>query len=211
MSMEIKLAPVAIFGTAAVGRGERFVLDLRGLSEPLSFINPKDMGTKYGKQYLKGDGQDILILNGVSKKQELMLERYLYYFEKETHKAAEFMNADEVKKLLCFLEENGFDDRYCSDLVHKESSYKPVRGRIFEKSGKPVRVARLVTGMTYADGQKTQEAADDSALFIVDNRGIGHITNVAEGYRSLREGETIISYQKALALFMELERKGMAK
>lgn len=204
---EFAVQAVAMFGTSVVGRGERYILELRGLMEPLHFVNPKDKGTKYGDQYLKGDGQDILILNGVSKKQELMLNKYLYQVERQMQKPAEEMPATEVKRLLRWLEENQFNDRYCSDLTHKKTSYETVRGRICQKLSKPVRAAVLAKGDTFSDAVKTQEATRHDSLLIVDGRGIGHISNVPNMYMTLKEGATIIAYKDVRSLYAQYLRK----
>lgn len=192
---------VEMFGTPVIGSGERYVIELRELDEPLHFTNPKDMGTKYGDQYLKGDGTDILILNGVSKKQELMLNRYLYQYQKISGKDADHMSTQDVKKLLIWLEDNNFNDRYCSNLHHKETEYLHIRGRIFSKIGKPYKAVSLQKGVSYIDETKTQEASLDGALFIADGNGKGHITNIPEGYRTEKNGDNIISYTDAKKLY----------
>lgn len=201
------LIPVAkMFGTLVIGEGERCVLDLKGLDEPLHFINPKDQGTKYGDQYLQGDGTDILILNGVSRAQELMLNKYLYQFEQRYHKKPEEMNTQEVRDLLNWLAENDFNDRYCSDALHKAQTYQHVRGFVYRKLIQPVKAVKLLKGQTFFDGQKTQQATKDGALFVLNNRNIGHITNVPERYQTTEPNAEIIPYKTALFKYVQMQK-----
>lgn len=66
------------FGTAVKSGTERYVLELKGLEKPMDFENPKDAGTEWGAQHLKGDGKDILLLNGVSAEQVKKLDPNFY-------------------------------------------------------------------------------------------------------------------------------------
>ena len=65
---------VKAFGTPIKCGTERYVLELTKLDKPIHFINPKDAGTEYGDQNLKGDGTDILLLNGLTAEQVKMLD-----------------------------------------------------------------------------------------------------------------------------------------
>lgn len=202
MNNLINLQIVDMYGTPVVSWGERFVIELRGLEHSFDFINPKDRGTKYGEQHLKGDGSDIIILNGVSKKQEIELNKYLYFFTKKTGKDYNTMNYDEVVEFLQWLENNNFDDRYCSDIKHKELSYRYIYGCKYEKLGHECKAVQLLKGMVYMDDIKSQEATRDGALFVVDNRGYGHITNEPGYYRTINDGEKIINYKDAMAKYI---------
>lgn len=198
----INLQIVDKYGTPVVSWGERFVIDLKNLDTPIDFINPKDRGTKYGEQHLKGDGTDIIILNGVSKRQEIELNKYLYFFTKKAGKDYNAMNYDEVMEFLRWLENNDFNDRYCSDAIHKKTSYRHIRGCKYEKLGHECKAVELLKGMAYVDDTKSQEATRNGALFVLDNRGNGHITNEPSYYKTVKEGDRIINYNDAVALHM---------
>lgn len=185
---------VKTFGTKVKCGTERYVLELRGLTEPLHFINPKDAGTKYGDQNLKGNGQDILLLNGVSAEQIARLDRYLETFEQQTGQKADSMNTSQVKALLSFLEKNGYNDRYCSDLAYKEKALIPTVGRMCRRSNDECRAVVIPKGTVYEDGEKSQQATVEGALFVVDAKGGARITNVPSDYEPVHAGTKIISY-----------------
>lgn len=175
-------------------------MELKKLNEPVHFINPKDAGTKYGDQNLKGDGQDILLLNGLAPAQIKLMDTYLADFEAATGKNAEQMNASEVESLLCFLEKNGFNDRYCSDQAYKEKALIPTTGRMCRRNNDECRGVVVPVGATYTDGEKSQQANVDGALFVVDAKGGARITNVPEDYKTVKAKEKIISYAQAVQI-----------
>lgn len=145
---------VKTFGTKVKCGTERYVLELHGLTEPIHFINPRDAGTKYGDQNLKGNGQDILLLNSVSTEQIAKLDAYLQTVENRTNRKAEDMDTSEVKALLSFLEKNGYNDRYCSDLAYKEKALIPTVGRMCRRSNDECRAVVIPKGTVYEDGEK---------------------------------------------------------
>ena len=222
------------FGTAIKCGTERYVLELKKLDEAIHFINPKDAGTKYGDQNLKGDGNDILLLNGVTAKQIEIMDTYLKGFEtpkeeaiakiekllatndeekkaklaqvflngfrsgKGDGKKAEEMNAEEVKALLGFLEENGFNDRYCSNQDYKARALIPTNGRMCRRNNDECRGVVIPVGTIFTDGEKTQEATTPGALFVIDAKGGARITNVPEDYQTINIGEKVCSFADAI-------------
>ncbi len=202
---------VKTFGTKVKCGTERYVLELRGLTEPLHFINPKDAGTKYGDQNLKGNGQDILLLNGVSAEQIARLDRYLETFEQQTGQKADSMNTSQVKALLSFLEENGYNDRYCSDLAYKEKALIPTVGRMCRRSNDECRAVVIPKGTVYEDGEKSQQATVEGALFVVDAKGGARITNVPSDYEPVHAGAKIISYADVVRRVQIMRRREEAR
>lgn len=201
--MELKVKDIDLvkkFGTKVKCGTERYVLELKNLNEPIHFINPKDAGTKYGDQNLKGDGQDILLLNSLVPDQIKLMDSYLAGFEAKTGKNAEQMNASEVKTLLSFLEQNGFNDRYCTNQAYKEKALIPTTGRMCRRNNDECRGVVVPVGTTYTDGEKSQQANVDGALFVVDAKGGARITNVPEDYKAVKAKEKIISYAQAVQI-----------
>ncbi len=189
---------ISKFGTPVVSETKRYIVELKGLTEPLEFENPKDAGTKYGKQRLKGDGNDILLLNGLTPNQVKIMNRYLATFESENATPAEQMKTRDVKRMLDFLKRAGFDDRYCSDQSYKRRAFVPP-GRMYRRRAQPCRAVVVPVGTTYADGVKTQRANVDGALFIVDSNGTGRITNVPADYRAVKDGVKVATYADVVA------------
>lgn len=188
---------VAKYGTAVRSETKRYVVELKGLTEPVDFENPKDAGTKYGKQHLKGDGKDILLLNGLNQNQVKMMNRYLLAYEEKTGNNADQMNTADVKRMLKFLKRMGFNDRYCSDQEYKKRALVPP-GRMFRRKADTCKAVVVPVGTTYGDGVKTQRANVEGALFIVDSSGHGRITNVPDDYHTVRKNETIRTYADAV-------------
>ena len=199
---------VKIFGTKVKCGTERYVLELHGLTEPIHFINPKDAGTKYGDQNLKGNGQDILLLNSVSAEQIAKLDAYLQMVENRTKQKAEDMDVSEVKALLLFLEENGYNDRYCSDLAYKEKALIPTVGRMCRRSNDECRAVVIPKGTVYEDGEKSQQATVEGALFVVDAKGGARITNVPSDYKPVQDGVKIVSYADVMRYVQNMKTKG---
>ena len=201
--IELKIKDIDLvktFGTPIKCGTERYVLELRNLDKTIHFINPKDAGTKYGDQNLKGDGQDILLLNGLTKDQIKSMDTYLAGFEAEKGKKAEEMNASEVQALLNFLEVNGFNDRYCSNQAYKEKSLIPTNGRMHRRNNDECRGIVIPVGTVYSDGEKSQQASVEGALFVIDSKGGARITNVPDDYQTVKEGIKIASYADVLNL-----------
>ena len=73
-------------GTPVVSGTMRYVIPLDKLANKFDFINPKDAGTEWGNQSLKGDGNDILLLNGLTPEQIEKIETYTAKFEQEKQK-----------------------------------------------------------------------------------------------------------------------------
>ena len=188
------------FGTLVKCGTERYVLELKNLKEPIHFINPKDAGTKYGDQNLKGDGNDILLLNGLTPDQIKLMDTYLSGFEASTGKKAEEMDTEEVKHLLGFLEKNGFNDRYCSNQDYKAKALIPTNGRMHRRNNDECRGIIIPVGTTYSDGEKSQQASVEGALFIVDSKGGARITNVPTDYQTVKAGAKIATYADAVKL-----------
>lgn len=199
---------VKTFGTKVKCGTERYVLELHGLTEPIHFINPKDAGTKYGDQNLKGNGQDILLLNSVSMEQIAKLDAYLQMVENRTKQKAEDMDVSEVKALLLFLEENGYNDRYCSDLAYKEKALIPTVGRMCRRSNDECRAVVIPKGTVYEDGEKSQQATVEGALFVVDAKGGARITNVPSDYKPVQDGVKIVSYADVMRYVQNMKTKG---
>ena len=200
---------VAKFGTPVKSETRRYIVELKGLTEPLDFENPKDAGTKYGAQHLKGDGNDILLLNGLTPKQVDMMNRYLTAYERENGVAAEQMNTRDVKRMLGFLKRAGFDDRYCSDQAYKRRAFTPP-GRLYKRKSDTCRAVEIPVGTTYSDGVKTQRANVEGALFIVDSHGNGRITNVPSDYRPVNPSARIGGYADAVKRRQSLLQKSVA-
>ena len=103
------------FGTPIICGTQRFVLDLRKLTEPIEFVNPKDADNEQGKQVLKGDGKDVLFVNKLTPEQLNMLNKFVVDFEIVQGVKPEDMNNDEAKNFLLVLLTWGYKDFYCSD------------------------------------------------------------------------------------------------
>ena len=194
---------VKTFGTQIKCGTERYVLELKNLDQPIHFINPKDAGTKYGDQNLKGDGNDILLLNGLTLEQIKLMDTYLSGFETGKGKKPEEMNAEEVKALLSFLEKNGFNDRYCSNQDYKAKALIPTNGRMHRRNNDECRGVVIPVGTVYTDGEKSQQANVEGALFVIDAKGGARITNVPTDYKTVKEGATVVSYADAIKLQQE--------
>lgn len=201
---------ISKFGTPVVSETKRYIVELKGLTEPLEFENPKDAGTKYGKQRLKGDGNDILLLNGLTPNQIKIMNRYLATFESENNTPAEQMKTRDVKRMLDFLKRSGFDDRYCSDQDYKRRAFVPP-GRMYRRRARPCRAVVVPVGTTFGDGVKTQRANVEGALFIVDSNGTGRITNVPEDYQTVKKGAKVASYAAVVAASRSLLKRGVEK
>ena len=186
------------FGTAVKSGTERYVLELKGLEKPMDFENPKDAGTEWGAQHLKGDGKDILLLNGVSAEQVKKLDGYLKAYEMLKKRPAEQMDAADVKNLMGFLEKNDFNDRYCSDQAYKKQALIPTQGRMCRRNNDECRATVVPVGATYSDGVKTQRANVEGALFVVDSKGNGRITNVPTDYQTIQPKDKIKTYAEAV-------------
>jgi hypothetical protein len=199
---------VKAFGSPIKCGTERYVLELTKLDKPIHFINPKDAGTKYGDQNLKGDGNDILLLNGLTAEQVKMLDFYLKGFEVQNDKRAEDMNAKEVRSLLVFLEKYGFNDRYCSNQEYKENSLIPTTGRLYRRNNDECRGVVIPVGTTYTDGEKTQQANVEGALFVVDAKGGARITNVPEDYQPIKKDAKIVELKTAVNMFLASKNMG---
>lgn len=201
---------ISKFGTPVVSETKRYIIELKGLTEPLEFENPKDAGTKYGKQRLKGDGNDILLLNGLTPNQVKIMNRYLATFESENAAPAEQMKTRDVKRMLDFLKRAGFDDRYCSDQDYKRRAFVPP-GRMYRRRAQPCRAVVVPVGTTYADGVKTQRANVDGALFVVDSNGTGRITNVPADYRAVKDGAKVATYADVVGTVRALRNRAAEK
>ncbi len=187
-------------GTPVVSGTMRYVIPLDKLANKFDFINPKDAGTEWGNQSLKGDGNDILLLNGLSKEQIAKIDDYATKFEQEKHKPISDMHLIELKQFMSYLSENGFNDVYCSDKQYMESSLtandKDKRIGLYARNKDAIcRAAVLPLGAVYSDGQKEQQANVEGALLIVPENGRAEdarITNVPEDYSALT-GEKVTS------------------
>lgn len=187
-------------GTPVVSGTMRYVIPLDKLSNKFDFVNPKDAGTEWGNQSLKGNGNDILLLNGLTSEQIAKIETYAAKFEQEKHKPMSDMHLVELKQFMTYLSENGFNDIYCSDKEYMESSLtandKTKRIGLYARNKDAVcRAVKLPLGTVYSDGQKEQQANVDGALLIVPENGRAEdirITNVPEDYSSLT-GEKVTS------------------
>ena len=192
------VAMIRKYGTPIKCETERYVLELKKLDSPVEFENPKDAGGAYGKQKLKGDGNDILLLNGLTPEQIRWLDKYLADFEQKNKKAAEEMNAEEVKAFFDFLKEQQFFDCNSSTQEYKGRSLIQVNGHIYRRNSNECHGVIIPIGTTYEDRKKSQRANVEGALFVTDDRGGARITNVPTDYQPIGKNVKIISYAKAL-------------
>lgn len=190
------------FGTQVVSGTSRFVIPLDKLNEPVDFINPKDAGTEWGAQRLKGDGNDILLFNGLSSEQVKSIGVEIKDFESKAGKPITDMNKKEVEAFLSSLKEKGFNDMYCSDKAYMESSLTAEnpskRIGLYTRNKDEVCYGVVVpVGTAYTLSSKTkQEANVDGALLIVRLTKDGkvdaensNITNKPEDYTSVKGGK----------------------
>ncbi len=89
------LMSVARFGTDGYSGTQRYVLDLRGLDDPVIFVNPKDAGGEWGEQKLKGNNEDILLLNSLSKDDIKRLDKIVSDWEIQNNKSINEMTSVE--------------------------------------------------------------------------------------------------------------------
>lgn len=177
-------------GTPVVSGTMRYVIPLDKLANKFDFVNPKDAGTEWGNQSLKGDGNDILLLNGLTPEQIEKIETYAAKFEQEKQKPISDMHLVELKQFMSYLSKNGFNDVYCSDKQYMETSLTAndsnKRIGLYARNKDDIcRAAVLPLGTVYKDSQKEQEAKVEGALLIVPENGREediHITNEPNDY-----------------------------
>lgn len=198
---EITMADISTvkgFGTQVVSGTSRFVVPLDKLSEPVDFINPKDAGTEWGAQRLKGDGNDILLFNGLSSEQIKTLNDEIKEFESSTLKPITDMNKEEVVIFLSSLKEKGFNDMYCSDKAYMESSLTAENPKerigLYTRNKDEVCYGVVIPkGTVYNLSERgNQEATVDGALLIVPANGDPNnvrITNEPKDYTSVKGGK----------------------
>ncbi len=66
--------------------------------------------------------------------------------------------------------------------------------RMCRRSNDECRAVVIPKGTVYEDGEKSQRATVDGALFVVDAKGGARITNVPSDYEPVHAGAKIISY-----------------
>lgn len=204
--MSYKISPqdieaVKMHGTPVVCGTMRYVIPLDKLANKFDFINPKDAGTEWGNQSLKGDGNDILLLNGLSQEQIEKIDVYATRFEQEKHKPISDMHLVELKQFMGYLSQNGFNDVYCSDKEYMDgqltASDKTKRVGLYSRNKDSVcRAVILPLGTSYSDGLKEQQANIEGALLIVPENGRAEdirITNVPEDYVPIHGAEKVKS------------------
>lgn len=189
------IALVENFGTPIICGTQRFVLDLKKLTEPIEFVNPKDADNEHGKQILKGDGNDVLLVNNLTSKQLDMLNKFVVSFEIVKGVKPEDMNNAEAKNFLLVLQTWGYKDFYCSDQEYKKKSLTYIDGHVYRlNEDKVCRGVTIPKGTIYADSEKEQVATTEGALFVVDTNGKAMITNEPADYRTLLDRMKIFSY-----------------
>lgn len=188
-------------GTQVVSGTMRYVIPLDKLANKFDFINPKDAGTEWGNQSLKGDGNDILLLNGLSPEQIKKVDEYAAKFEQEKHKPISDMHLVELKQFMGYLSQNGFNDVYCSDKEYMAGQLTPndktKRIGLYARNKDAVcRAVVLPLGAVYSDGQKEQQANVEGALLIVPENGRTEdirISNVPEDYAPVNGSDKVKS------------------
>ncbi len=188
-------------GTQVVSGTMRYVIPLDKLANKHDFINPKDAGTEWGNQSLKGDGNDILLLNGLSPEQIKKVEEYATKFEQDKHKPISDMHLVELKQFMGYLSQNGFNDIYCSDKEYMAGQLTPndetKRVGLYARNKDAVcRAVVLPMGTVYSDGQKQQQANVEGALLIVPENGRAEdvrITNEPKDYAPVNGSNTVKS------------------
>ena len=205
---------VKTFGTQVVSGTSRFVIPLDKLKEPVDFINPKDAGTEWGAQRLKGDGNDILLFNGLSSEQVKTIEAEIKGFEVRTGKPVTDMNKAEVEGFLASLKEKGFNDMYCSDKAYMESSLTAENPKkrigLYTRNKDEVCYGVVIPkGTVYnLSSRGNQEATVDGALLIVPANGDlenARITNEPKDYSSVKGGKisTLVEAKMKQAEFIK--------
>lgn len=178
----------------------RYVIPLDKLANKFDFINPKDAGTEWGNQSLKGDGNDILLLNGLTPEQIEKVEAYTAKFEQEKHKPLSDMHLVKLKQFMSYLSNNGFNDIYCSDKQYLDSSLtandKNKRIGLYARNKDAIcRAAVLPLGAVYSDGQKEQANVEGALLIVPESGRVEdvRITNVPKDYAPVSGKSKIIS------------------
>ena len=180
---EADIEAVKNCGAKVFSAGQRFAVPLPKLTQPYDFINPKDAGDGFGAEHLRGDGNDVLLLNGVS---DIQGQKIKDYVQKHPLK-----NTAEMYNFLAFLTDIGVDDMYASDRNYLEKVFtmaaeKNYVGFYTRRRDIIFRAARLTAGAVLIRSDDITQYAEDGALLIVPENGENaRITNVAGDYVSL--------------------------
>lgn len=180
---EADIEAVKNCGAKVFSAGQRFAVPLPKLTQPYDFINPKDAGDGFGAEHLRGDGSDVLLLNGVS---DIQGQKIKDYVQKHPMK-----NAAEIHSFLVFLTDIGVDDMYASDCDYLEKAFimptdKNYIGFYTRRRDIIFRAAQLKTGAVLIRSDGVTQYAETGALLIVPENGENaRITNVASDYVSL--------------------------
>ncbi len=194
MYAKIETGLVKAFGTAVSSETERYVISLPNINQA-SFQNPKDTGTEWCTQTLKGNGADIMILNGLTTDQTALMDLYL-----QSEDSSNWRTQQDIDNVMITLDQLGIKDRYCSDVTYRDANMVKVPGKLnVYRRTKDVRWAvELPIGTNFEkEPGMVQSANISGALLIVNEKGEGHITNVPTDYASINPDEKIVSYSQA--------------
>ena len=75
-----------------------------------------------------------------------------------------------------------------------------MNGRMHRRNNDECRGVVIPVGTVYFDGEKSQQASVEGALFVVDAKGGARITNVPTDYQTVEQDEKIFSYVDVLKL-----------
>lgn len=193
-------------GTLVVSGTCRFIIPLLGQFLPISFVNIKDSknpeNAAWANQNLKGDGNDVFLINGLTPEQVKLIDDYV----SDYIIGGTIMPLDEydIQDLIGFCDENNLEDRYCSNQEYCTKNFvfpDPVGERIefvgfFPRSkDKVCRAAIVPVGFEYSDGEKSQVANVQGALLVVSEDSV-RITNVPEDYQVLNPDEQIVGIEE---------------
>ena len=162
---------------------ERFAIPMPELTQPYNFINPKDAGNGFGEEHLRGDGSDVLLLNGVTNSQGVTIKDYL-----QNHP---LKNAAEIHNFLVFLSDIGTNDVYASDCDYLQKEFEIKENKIsvgFYARRRDIiyRAARLKASCVLIKRNDFSQYAANGALLIVpENIEETRLTNVPADYQSL--------------------------
>ena len=120
-----------------------------------------------------------------------------------------FAKRDKVKYIEEFLEVDYAKlENYDRYLAYKEKALIPTVGRMCRRSNDECRAVVIPKGTVYEDGEKSQQATVEGALFVVDAKGGARITNVPSDYKPVQDGVKIVSYADVMRYVQNMKTKG---